>query len=113
MLFDDAAVSSTLVAWFVAITVGTSLVLRLVGEFSATTAIVVTTARKALTLLASFVLFPKHLGIGHPIGAALVFGSAFVAQRKKRSSGSHLPTAADPAPSLSWPERGELREQSL
>ena len=29
-------------------------------------------------------LFPKHVGIGHPIGAALVFGSAFVAQRKKK-----------------------------
>ena len=43
-----------------------------------------TTARKTLTLIAS-VLFPKPIGIGHPIGAALVEGSAFVAQRKKRA----------------------------
>lgn len=114
MLFEDSAVCTTLVAWAIAITMGTSLVLRLVGEFSATIAIVVTTARKALTLLASFVLFPKHIGIGHPIGACLVFGSAFVAQRKKRSSGgSHLPTAADPRPPLSWPERGELKEDAV
>ena len=88
MLFDDPAVSGTMVVWAVAITIGTSLVLRLVGSYSAVAAIVVTTARKALTLIASFVLFPKQVGIGHPIGAALVFGSAFVAQRKKkRSSG--------------------------
>jgi hypothetical protein len=42
----------------------------------------VTTGRKALTLFASFVLFPKHFGIGHPIGAMLVFGSAFVTLRR-------------------------------
>lgn len=85
LLLDDFEVSSTLVLWAIAITAGTALVLRLVEHYSAVTAIVVTTARKALTLIASFVLFPKPIGIGHPIGAALVFGSAFVAQRKKRA----------------------------
>ena len=58
------------------------LVLRLVDEYSAVTAIVVTTARKALTLFASFLLFPKHVGLGHPVGAALVFGSAFITMKK-------------------------------
>lgn len=84
LLMHDVRVCTTMVAWAAAITVGTAFILQLVAEFSAVTAIVVTTARKALTLIASFVLFPKHMGIGHPIGAALVFGSAFVAQRKKR-----------------------------
>ena len=42
------------------------------------TAITVTTLRKAGTLAASFALFPKPLGLGHPIGAALVLCSAFV-----------------------------------
>jgi hypothetical protein len=57
-------------------------------------AIVVTTTRKALTLFASFVLFPKHLGISHPIGAALVFGSAFVTMKRppKRLGGGKTST---------------------
>lgn len=103
LLTHDVAVCSTLIAWALCITVGTAVILQLVSEFSAVTAIVVTTARKALTLLASFVLFPKHIGIGHPIGAALVFGSAFVAQRKKKKQpkgrDEELPVA------VSWPAR--------
>jgi drug/metabolite transporter (DMT)-like permease len=39
---------------------------------------------QALTLVASFLLFPKHLGWGHPIGAALVLGSVFVVQKKPK-----------------------------
>ena len=84
LLLHDVEVSSTLVAWGCSITAGTALVLKLVAEHSAVVAIVVTTVRKALTLLASFMLFPKHIGLGHPIGAALVFGSAFVAHTAKR-----------------------------
>merc|ERR1712129_633824 len=64
--------------WAAALTAGTALILRLVDEFSAVTAITVTTLRKAGTLAASFALFPKPLGLGHPIGAALVLCSAFV-----------------------------------
>jgi hypothetical protein len=55
-----------------------ALILRLVDEYSAVTAITVTTLRKAGTLAASFALFPKPLSLGHPIGAALVLCSAFV-----------------------------------
>ena len=109
LLLTDYAVSSTMVAWAISITVGTAFILQLVAEFSAVTAIVVTTGRKALTLIASFVLFPKHLGIGHPIGAALVFGSAFVAQRKKRHQQQvqHRGdvVADEAATSVSWPPR--------
>lgn len=87
LLAHDRAVAFTLLAWAVAITAGTALVLRLVDEYSAVVAIVVTTVRKALTLFASFVLFPKHFGLGHPIGAALVFGSAFITMgRRKRKT---------------------------
>ena len=46
-----------------------------------------TTLRKAFTLLASFVLFPKSLGLGHPVGAALVFCSAFVPKKTKAHVG--------------------------
>lgn len=90
LLVTDFDVSLTLVLWALALTSGTALVLRLVDEHSAVTAILVTTVRKALTLFASFILFPKHIGIGHPIGACLVFGSAFVTlkqpSRKPRAS---------------------------
>lgn len=98
LLLSDAAVCTTLMLWALAITTGTALVLRLVDEYSAVTAIVVTTVRKALTLFASFMLFPKHLGIGHPLGAALVFGSAFLTLKAKpaakREQQPLLPTHA-------------------
>lgn len=90
LLRDEPVVAGSLALWCAAITAGTALVLTIVDEFSAVVAIVVTTARKALTLLASFVLFPKHMGWGHPIGAALVLGSAFVTRKRKK------PPPADP-----------------
>ena len=74
LVLHDLRVSTLLAIWAFSITVGTAFVLRLVDEFDAVTAIVVTTSRKALTLFASFVLFPKQFGIGHPLGAMLVFG---------------------------------------
>lgn len=107
LLLHDVEVSSTLVAWALAITAGTAIILKLVAEHSAVTAIVVTTARKALTLLASFVLFPKHLGLGHPIGAALVFGSAFVAHAaKKPKGGDHASDASSREGGLAGGDHG-------
>lgn len=78
LLFAEPPVALMLFAWAGALTAGTALVLRLVDEYSAVTAITVTTLRKAGTLAASFVLFPKPIGPGHPLGAALVLASAFV-----------------------------------
>ena len=92
LLLHDVEVSAVLVLWAIAITAGTALILQLVAEYSAVVAIVVTTCRKALTLLASFILFPKHLGWGHPIGAALVFGAAFVSFGAKKAG---KPKSAD------------------
>lgn len=93
LLTHDVEVASTLLLWAVAIIGGTALVLQLVAEHSAVVAIVVTTVRKACTLLASFLLFPKHVGLGHPIGAALVFGSAFVAQSAKKGKAPKTATS--------------------
>lgn len=84
LLADDRALGAQLGCWVVVITAGTALVLQLVAQHSAVVAIVVTTARKALTLFASFFLFPKPIGLGHPLGAALVFGSVFVARRRPK-----------------------------
>ena len=78
LLLAEPPVALMLLAWAGALTAGTALVLRLVDEYSAVTAITVTTLRKAGTLAASFLLFPKPIGAGHFLGAALVLGSAFV-----------------------------------
>jgi len=80
MLVKDARLTAILLVWATTITLGTALVLQLVSEFSAVTAVTVTTLRKALTITASFVLFPKAMGWGHPVGATLVLASAFVKQ---------------------------------
>lgn len=86
LLAEERAVLATLCCWVFVITAGTALVLQLVAQHSAVVAIVVTTARKALTLFASFLLFPKPLGLGHLVGAGLVFGSVFVARKSKAAS---------------------------
>ena len=78
LLISGEPVALMLLGWAAALTAGTALILRLVDEYSAVTAITVTTLRKAGTLAASFALFPKPLGLGHPIGAALVLCSALV-----------------------------------
>ena len=78
LLLAEPPIALMLFAWAGALTAGTALVLRLVDEYSAATAVTVTTLRKAGTLAASFVLFPKPIGAGHPLGAALVLSSAFI-----------------------------------
>jgi drug/metabolite transporter (DMT)-like permease len=109
LLVSGDPVALMLLGWAAALTAGTALILRLVDEFSAVTAITVTTLRKAGTLFASFVLFPKPLGIGHPIGAALVLGSAFVkAGVKCRCSRSSRRGGGQQEAASSAEERGEL-----
>lgn len=49
--------------------------LRVVGEFSAVTAVVLSLVRKFTSLVVSYALFPKRAGTGHMSGLALVFVS--------------------------------------
>ena len=84
LLATDATVALLLAAWAIALTIGTALVMTLVADYSAVVAICVTTLRKALSILCSFVLFPKLWGWGHPIGMALVLASVFVAKKAKK-----------------------------
>ena len=64
LLATDATVALLLAAWAIALTIGTALVMTLVADYSAVVAICVTTLRKALSILCSFVLFPRHVGLG-------------------------------------------------
>ena len=63
LLLSSAPLAAMLLGWAAALTAGTACVLRLVDEYSAVVAITVTTVRKAGTLAASFLLFPKPLGV--------------------------------------------------
>jgi adenosine 3'-phospho 5'-phosphosulfate transporter B3 len=59
---------------------GTSCVLSLVNEYGAASAVLVTLLRKCLSMLASYVLWPKALTAAHLLGALLVLGSPYVSQ---------------------------------
>ncbi len=78
LVASDGVLFGELVLWALCLLGGTELILRVVGEYSAVVAVLITSMRKAATLFCSFLFFPKPLGIGHPIGAALVLGSALV-----------------------------------
>ena len=49
--------------------------LRVVGEFSAVTAVVLSLLRKVLSLLVSYAIFPKDFTVFHASGLLLVFGA--------------------------------------
>jgi hypothetical protein len=49
--------------------------LRVVGEFSAVTAVVLSLLRKVLSLLVSYAIFPKDFTVLHASGLLLVFGA--------------------------------------
>ena len=98
---------------------GTALLLTIVGEYSAVTAVVLTSVRKVrptvvhhhpkparswspahwqvatrrrqvFTLCASFVLFPKHVGVGHFVGGGLVLGSALAKRMTKAAPAARV-----------------------
>jgi len=73
LLARERRLTAAFLLWAVAITGGTTLIMQLVSDYSAVTAVSVTSVRKAATLVASFVLFPKPLGWGHVAGALCVF----------------------------------------
>lgn len=77
--------------------------MTLVHELGAVAAVVVGNARKALTIVLSFILFPKPFSIFYIIGVLLVFGSAILhvvmkEEKHKAAPQLHkhmLPPAAD------------------
>ena len=60
---------------------------------------VATRLRQVFTLCASFVLFPKHVGVGHFVGGGLVLGSALAKRMTKAAPAARVaqpsPVAAD------------------
>ena len=62
---------------------GVSCVAALTKRFGALVAVITTTARKALTLLLSFVFFPKPFGFGHFAGIILFTTGIFLKSTSK------------------------------
>lgn len=74
---------------------GVSCVTALTKRFGALTAALTTTARKAVTIMLSFVLFPKPIGLGHVVGAVLfVSGLVCKSQLKHEVAGPSSALAA-------------------
>mmetsp|Transcript_42270 Transcript_42270/g.112871 ORF Transcript_42270/g.112871 Transcript_42270/m.112871 type:complete len:135 (+) Transcript_42270:117-521(+) len=65
---------------------GVSCVAALTKRFGALTAALTTTARKAITILLSFLIFPKPFVFGHACGAVL-FISGLLARSRQRGGG--------------------------
>ncbi|KAG5508420.1 hypothetical protein JIQ42_08161 [Leishmania sp. Namibia] len=65
---------------------GTLCLLRIVAEFTGVMAIIVTSVRKALTVLLSFVLYRRRFTLLHSVGLAGVMGGAvwYELQRRRR-----------------------------
>ncbi|KAH9593304.1 UAA transporter [Trypanosoma melophagium] len=53
---------------------GTFFLLRIISEFNSSTATVVTSVRKVITVLFSYVVYPKPFGVAHFTGVLLVVG---------------------------------------
>mmetsp|Transcript_19384 Transcript_19384/g.73285 ORF Transcript_19384/g.73285 Transcript_19384/m.73285 type:complete len:352 (-) Transcript_19384:179-1234(-) len=62
---------------------GTSIVTAIVGQFGAVTAAMITTLRKASSILLSFIVFPKPFSTLHVVGG-LVFLAGLVINRMKK-----------------------------
>lgn len=80
--------NSTLALYFAVYTVlsyiSISCYMTLVKRFGGVTAVVLTTARKAMTILLSFMLFPKGFSWLYVAGSALVLGAVMVASICKK-----------------------------
>lgn len=74
--------------------------MSIVKKYGGVAAIVVATARKGLTLVLSFLLFPKAFSWYYPAGAVLVLGGLGVASMyKQRMKGQAAKASASPHPS--------------
>jgi len=74
----DSRVLFALCGWALSNMSGIIVMLQVVGEFSAVTAVVLSLVRKMVSLSVSYFFFPKALSAGHGIGLLLVFCSVTV-----------------------------------
>eukprot|EP00961_Rhodomonas_salina_P201947 2724053-Rhodomonas_salina.1 len=71
----DRQIWATLLFWALCNMLGIVCLLRIVGKFSAVTAVLTSFVRKLSSITISFTFFPKPLTMSHVLGIVLVFGA--------------------------------------
>jgi drug/metabolite transporter (DMT)-like permease len=89
---SDTRVTIVLLSWALSNMGGIVVMLRIVGEFSAVTAVVLSLVRKFASIIVSYTLFPKPLSMPHAVGLVLVFSSVIMHSFRKQFSLFFLPT---------------------
>uniref|UniRef100_A0A6T7MT55 Sugar phosphate transporter domain-containing protein n=1 Tax=Hanusia phi TaxID=3032 RepID=A0A6T7MT55_9CRYP len=87
--FNNKAVFVCEIAWGLFNMVGTVMLLKVAGEFSAVTAVLTSFIRKFSSLLFSYMLFPKPFTAAHCFGLVLVFGSIAMHAAHKKKAKEH------------------------
>eukprot|EP00293_Proteomonas_sulcata_P001920 CAMPEP_0184327666 /NCGR_PEP_ID=MMETSP1049-20130417/143212_1 /TAXON_ID=77928 /ORGANISM="Proteomonas sulcata, Strain CCMP704" /LENGTH=266 /DNA_ID=CAMNT_0026649931 /DNA_START=475 /DNA_END=1275 /DNA_ORIENTATION=- len=75
LCFENREVFFSVMAWSVSQMIGTVLLLKIVGDYSAVAAVLTSFVRKVVSLLFSYFFFPKPLTANHFAGFLLVFGA--------------------------------------
>ena len=71
--------------------------MNVVKRYGGVAAVLVATGRKAMTLILSFLLFPKGFSWFYPVGAVLVLGGLLVSSLSKIRSKGHSKQTARPS----------------
>eukprot|EP00281_Chroomonas_sp_CCMP1168_P027642 CAMPEP_0206245804 /NCGR_PEP_ID=MMETSP0047_2-20121206/18901_1 /ASSEMBLY_ACC=CAM_ASM_000192 /TAXON_ID=195065 /ORGANISM="Chroomonas mesostigmatica_cf, Strain CCMP1168" /LENGTH=276 /DNA_ID=CAMNT_0053671145 /DNA_START=1 /DNA_END=828 /DNA_ORIENTATION=- len=97
-------------AWAALNMFGIVLMLKVAGEFNAVTAVLTSSARKFLSLIVSYVFFPKPIILAHGAGLLFVFGAIFAhtwhKQKKKKVTAPPVDMGAYPADDEQDEEKG-------
>jgi len=103
--------NSTLAMYFAIYTIlsyaSISCYMILVKRFGGVTAVVLTTARKAMTLVLSFMLFPKGFSWLYVYGSLLVLGAVMMASICKKMGGRGAPSLVSRDKKSSMPNKGD------
>ncbi|RNF27428.1 solute carrier family member b3 [Trypanosoma conorhini] len=74
---------------------GTFFLLRIVSEFNSSTATLVTSIRKSLTVLCSYIVYPKPFGFLHIVGVSFVMGGIWQYEQARRARSTPVMRAMD------------------
>lgn len=101
--------------------VGQLAILATIKLFGAVVCVAVTSLRKALTMILSFLIFPKPVTLAHASGLSLIFGSLYLGYEiaRQKEAGVRRRERADPHDSVAveessrWSNEGASRSHHL
>eukprot|EP00286_Rhodomonas_abbreviata_P022281 CAMPEP_0181295320 /NCGR_PEP_ID=MMETSP1101-20121128/4084_1 /TAXON_ID=46948 /ORGANISM="Rhodomonas abbreviata, Strain Caron Lab Isolate" /LENGTH=226 /DNA_ID=CAMNT_0023400063 /DNA_START=668 /DNA_END=1348 /DNA_ORIENTATION=+ len=95
---SNKAVWIGLIGWALSNMAGVVCLLKIVGEFSAVTAVLTSFVRKLSSITISYIVFPKPISLNHFLGLLLVFGAIGihswhkqVSKAERKPEPHHLP----------------------